>query len=192
MSTWRIDPAHTDVSFSARHMMVTTVRGKFREVEGTLTLDEAEPTRSSGRFRVAAASVDTGVDPRDNHLRSPDFFDVERFPAITFRSTAVEARGGDRYAVTGELTIRDTTRSVTFDVELLGFYRSMQGGRRVGLGVATQLNRKDWGLNWNIALEAGGWLVGETATLSIDVAADEVTEAEKPVEAEMAAPGQAA
>lgn len=177
MATWQIDPAHTDVSFSAKHMMVTTVRGKFGAVEGTLALEEADPTRSSGEFRVAAASVNTAFEARDNHLRSADFLDVEHHPWITFRSTRIEALGGDRYAVTGDLTIREVARPATFEVELLGFYRSMRGGRRVGLSATTRLDRKDWALTWNMALEAGGWLVGDAVTLTIDVAADEVAPA---------------
>jgi polyisoprenoid-binding protein YceI len=172
-SPWAIDPAHTDILFSAKHMMVTTVRGKFHEVEGTLVLDESNPTRSSGEIRIAAASLNTGSAQRDGHLRSADFFDAERHPWITFRSTAVEHTGGDQYRVTGDLTIRETTRPATFDATFLGFYTGMQGGRRAGIAARTTLNRKDWGLGWNVALEAGGWLVGEEVTIEIEVAVDQ-------------------
>jgi polyisoprenoid-binding protein YceI len=172
-SPWTIDPAHTDILFSAKHMMVTTVRGKFHEVDGTLVLDEADPTRSSGEIRIAAASLNTGSAQRDGHLRSADFFDAERHPWITFRSTAVEHTGGDEYRVTGDLTIRETTRPATFDATFLGFYTGMQGGRRAGIAARTTLNRKDWGLGWNVALEAGGWLVGEEVTIEIEVAVDQ-------------------
>ena len=173
MTTWKIDPAHTDINFSAKHMMVTTVRGKFGQVEGSITLDDADLTKSHGEFRVAATSLTTGVERRDQHLRSADFFDVEKFPSITFVSTAIASTGKDRYAVTGAMTIKDTTRPVTFDVEVLGYYNSMSGTRRVGLSATAKIDRDDWKLNWNVAIETGGWMVGKTITLEIEVAADE-------------------
>ena len=179
MSTWKIDPAHTDVLFSAKHMMVTSVRGKFHEVDGTLEIDEQEPTRSTGEFRIAVASLNTGVAPRDNHLRSADFFDAENHPWITFRSTKVEHVRNDRYAVTGDLAIRGTTKPVTFDVELGGVATGMQGGRHLGLSASTKIDREGWGLDWNMALEAGGWLVGKEIKVEVEIAADEVA----PVEA---------
>jgi polyisoprenoid-binding protein YceI len=172
-TTWKTDPTHTDVQFSAKHMMVTTVRGKFTDVEGTLTLDEANPAASSGSFTVRTASVNTGVEQRDGHLRSGDFFDAEQYPEITFTSTRVEAKGGNDYAVTGDLTIRDVTKPVTFDVEFLGNYDGFQG-RRAGFHATTKLNREDFGLTWNVALESGGWLVGKEIKLEIDLAMDQV------------------
>jgi len=172
-TTWKTDPTHTDVQFSAKHMMVTTVRGKFAEVDGGLTLDEADPARSSGSFTVKAASLNSGVEQRDGHLRSADFFAVEQYPEITFVSTGVQAKGGNDYAVTGDLTIRDTTKPVTFDVEFLGHYQGFQG-RRAGFHATTRINREDWGLTWNVGLEAGGWLVGKEIKLEIDLAMDEV------------------
>jgi polyisoprenoid-binding protein YceI len=175
LPAWTIDPAHTDILFSAKHMMVTTVRGKFHDVDGTLFLDEADPTRSSADIRIAAASLNTGADARDGHLRSADFFDVERYPFITFRSTEVEHVRGDHYRVTGDLTIRETTRPATFDATFLGFYIGMDGGRRAGLSARTKINRKDWDLGWNVALEAGGWLVGEDVTIDIEVAVDQAS-----------------
>lgn len=174
MGTWKIDSAHTDVNFSAKHMMVTTVHGKFATVEGTIDLDEAGPHRSHGEFRVAAASLTTGNEPRDNHLRSADFFDTEHYPTIAFTSTAIEAMGSDRYRVSGDLTIRGTTRPATFDVEVLGFYAGMKGQRRLGLTATTTIDREDWGLTWNVGLEAGGWLVSKDVSIEIDVAAEEV------------------
>ncbi|MBF6606231.1 MAG: YceI family protein [Chloroflexi bacterium] len=174
MSTWKIDPAHTDVNFSAKHMMVTTVHGKFAAVDGAITLDDAAPERSSGAFRVASASITTGVEKRDGHLRSADFFDVENHPSIVFTSTAISPNGTDRYAVTGDLTIRGTTRPATFDVEVLGFYAGMNGQRRIGLTATTKIDREAWGLTWNVGLEAGGWLVGKEISIEVDVAADEV------------------
>ena len=177
MSTWTLDRAHTQISFSAKHMMVTTVRGTFTDVEGTIELDEAEPTRSHGEFRVAAASIDSNFGARDAHLRSADFFDVERYPDITFVSTAIEARGGDAYRVTGELTIRDVTRPATFDVSLDGIVPGMRGGRHAGLTARATLDRTLWGLDWNVALETGGWLVARDVRLEIEVAADEAAAA---------------
>ena len=173
MTTWTLDPAHTQVNFSAKHMMVTTVRGKFDGVDGELHIDETDPTRSSAEIRVEAASLSTGFDARDQHLRSPDFFDAGNHPLIVFRSAGIEQRDGERFRVTGDLTIRETTRPVTLDAELLGFYPGLDGSRRVGLSLRTKINRKDWGLNWNVALESGGWLVGEEIKLEIDVAATE-------------------
>ena len=120
MTTWKIDTAHTQVNFSAKHMMVTNVRGTFHDVDGTIELDENDPTRSRGEFRVGAASVDTNFGARDTHLRSPDFFDAERFPNISFVSTEVEQVGDDHFNVTGDLTIREVTKPITFDVDARG------------------------------------------------------------------------
>ncbi len=181
MSTWTIDNAHTQVSFSAKHMMVTTVRGTFHDVQGTIELYEADPTRSRGDFTIKTASIDTNFGARDTHLRSAEFFDAEAFPEITFRSTSVESAGGDRFKVTGDLTIRDLTKPVTFDVELEGIVPGMGGGRHAGLTATAKIDREGWGLTWNVALEQGGWLVGKDIKLDIAVAADEVA-AEVPAE----------
>ena len=174
MSTWRIDPAHTDVSFSAKHMMVTTVRGKFDTVEGELALDEDDPRSSRGEIRVAAASLSTGFQMRDDHLRSADFLDVEQHPTIVVRVAKIVPKG-DRYRVTTDLTIRGLTRPLVLEARFLGIYPGMGGGRRVGFALSGTIARKVWGLNWNVALEAGGWLVGEDVKLDVEVAADEVT-----------------
>ena len=174
MTTWKIDTAHTQVNFSAKHMMVTTVRGTFRDVDGTIELDESDPTRSRGEFRVGAASVDTSFGARDAHLRSADFFDAEGFPDITFVSTQISQVGDGQFKVTGDLTIRETTRPQTFDVQLEGIVPGMTGARHVGLSATTTIAREDWNLNWNVALEQGGWLVGKEIKLDIAVAADEV------------------
>ena len=175
MSTWRIDPAHTGVSFSAKHMMVTTVRGKFDTVEGELDLDEDAPSNSRGEIRVAAASLSTGIQMRDDHLRSADFLDVEHHPTIVGRVAKIEPKG-DRYRVTTELTIRGLTRPLVLNAKFLGIYPGMRGGRRVGFALSGTIARKVWGLSWNVALEAGGWLVGENVKVELDVAADEVVE----------------
>src|SRR3954471_18675958 len=166
MSTYAIDAAHTDVLFSAKHMMVTTVRGTFTDVSGTIEINEADPTASHAEISIQAASLDTGFAARDAHLRSADFFGADTYPEITVLSTAVRPNG-DRYVVTADVTIRGTTRSVDFDVEFLGFYSGMDGSRRAGFSAAAKVNRKDWGLDWNVALEKGGWLVGETVTLQV-------------------------
>jgi polyisoprenoid-binding protein YceI len=172
ITTWTIDSAHTDVLFSAKHMMVTTVRGKFHGVSGTLRLDEEQPSASSGTFTVDVASLSTGVEQRDAHLRSPDFFDAAGHPTATFTTTSVVAKG-DACAVTGDLTIRDTTRPVTFDVALLGFYTGMNGARRAGFTATATINREQFGLTWNVALESGGWLVGKDIRLELDLAVEE-------------------
>jgi polyisoprenoid-binding protein YceI len=176
MATFAIDPAHTDVLFSAKHMMVTTVRGTFTDVSGSIDIDETEPTASSATLTVKAASVDTGFAARDNHLRSGDFFAVETFPEIRVVSTKIQAKGGkggNDFVVTADVTIKDITRPVDFDVEFLGFYTGMDGGRRAGFSAKAKVNRKDWGLDWNVALEAGGWLVGDQIKLDVDVALQE-------------------
>jgi polyisoprenoid-binding protein YceI len=172
-TTWNTDATHTDVQLSAKHMMVTTVRGKFNAVEGSLQLDDRDPVASSGTFSVRAASINTGVEARDNHLRSVDFLDSEAFPTIEFTSTRVEAAGGNDYRVTGDLTIRGTTRPITFDVEFLGVYQGFGGARRAGFHATTKLNREDWGLTWNRALESGSLLVGKEIKLEIDLAVEE-------------------
>jgi polyisoprenoid-binding protein YceI len=174
MTTWKLDSAHTQINFSAKHMMVTTVRGTFHDVEGTIELDETDPTRSRGEFRVAAASVDTNFGARDAHLRSADFFDAETYPMITFSSTDIRQVKDDVFEVIGDLTIRDVTKPATFTVELEGIVPGMGGGRHAGLSASTKLERDAWGLNWNVALEQGGWLVGKEIKLEIAIAADEV------------------
>lgn len=194
VTTWRTDPAHTGIEFSTKHMMVTTVRGTFTAVDGTLLLDEADPAASSGRFTVDAASLSTGVEQRDAHLRGPDFLDVEAYPLITFQSTAVEPRRGGEYRVAGDLTIRGTTRRVTFDVEDLGRYQGLAGAHRAGFLAVTKLNREDWGLAWNVALETGGWLVGKEIRLQVDLAVERVAAASdgEPVGADTAVAAVAA
>ena len=171
-TTWTADPTHTDIGFSTKHMMVTTVRGKFTAVEGTLQLDESNPEASSGSFVVKTASVNTGVEGRDAHLRAVDFFDSEAWPTITFVSTAVRAVRGNDYRVTGDLTIKGVTRPVTFDVELLGLYEGFGGARRVGFHATATIDREAFGLTWNMPLQTGGWLVGKEIKLEIDLAAE--------------------
>ena len=180
MTTWKLDTAHTQIAFSARHMMVTTVRGTFHDVEGTIELDESDPTRSRGEFRVAAASVDTNFGARDAHLKSADFFDAETFSHLSFVSTSIKQVKDDEFEVTGDLTIKDVTKPATFKVELEGIVPGMYGGRHAGLAASAKIQREDWGLGWNVALEQGGWLVGKEIKIEITIAADEVAVADAP------------
>ena len=178
---WQLDTAHSQVEFAVKHMMVTTVRGRFKKFSGTVDLNEQQPEQSRVAVAVDVASLDTGEERRDGHLRSPDFFDVAQYPALFYKSTKVERLGEDQYRVTGDLTIRDVTREVPLVVTLEGPHRDMQGQRRAGFALTGSINRKDFGLNWNVALEAGGWLVGDTVKLLIDAEVFEPVTA--PVEA---------
>jgi polyisoprenoid-binding protein YceI len=178
MTTWKIDNAHTQVNFSAKHMMVTNVRGTFHDVDGTIELDETDPSKSRGEFRVSAASVDTNFAARDTHLRSADFFDAEKFPTISFVSTDISLVGDDHFKVVGDLTIREVTKPLTFDVTLEGIVPGMSGARHAGMTATAKIVRADWDLNWNVALEQGGWLVGKEIKLDIAIAADEVAVAD--------------
>ena len=173
MSTWQLDTAHTVVSFTAKHMMITKVRGIFKGVTGTLEFDEAEPAASRVEVAIPAATVESGMEARDNHLRSADFLDADAYPALTFASTGVAPRG-DRWAITGDLTIRGVTRPVVLDAEALGIVTGMDGRRHVGFEATTRIKRSDWGLTWNVGLEAGGWLVSDDITIELEVAADEL------------------
>jgi polyisoprenoid-binding protein YceI len=173
MNTWQLDTAHTTVSFTAKHMMITKTRGMFKGVTGTIDFDEANPAGSSVSVEIPAATVDTGMEPRDNHLRSADFFDVENHPTISFRSTAIEPKG-DRWAISGDLSIRGVTRPVVLDTERLGIVTAMDGRRHAGFEATTRIKRSEWGLTWNVGLEAGGWLVSDDVTIELEVAADEL------------------
>jgi polyisoprenoid-binding protein YceI len=168
---YELDPAHSRLGFVARHAMVTKVRGQFRTFSGTLHIDAQEPSRSTAELTIQADSVDTGNEQRDGHLRTNDFFDIENHPTWTFRSTAAELVGEDTYRVTGDLTIRGVTKPVTVDLEYTGSARDPFGNVRVGFEGRTTVNRKDWGVNWNAPLEAGGILVSEKVTLELDLSA---------------------
>lgn len=183
MNTWTLDPAHSQIEFAVKHMMVTTVRGQFRKFSVDVEFDEENPERSSVAAHIEASSIDTGMEARDAHLRSGDFFDAETFPELTFRSTKIEA-GGDGYRITGDLTIRGVTRPVTLDAEIGGVVPNLQGGRRAAFAATTKISRKAWGLTWNVALESGGLLVGDDIKISLDVA---VVAAEAAVEKPAAA-----
>jgi polyisoprenoid-binding protein YceI len=169
--TWVIDPSHTRVGFSAKHAMIAKVRGQFAEFSGSLTLDGSAPEASKAAVTIAAASISTGSDDRDDHLRSDDFLAVDEFPEITFVSTGVRHTGGDDFVLVGDLTIRGTTLPVELAVELEGLATDPFGNERIGFSGSTTINRKDFGLTWNAALEAGGVLVSDKVTISLDVSA---------------------
>lgn len=167
-SNWNIDAAHSGISFSIRHM-VSKVRGRFAKFSGAVSIDDDDVTRSVVEATIDAASIDTGTPQRDAHLRSPDFFDVEKFPELRFRSTRVEKVQDDRYRVIGELTIRGVTREVSLDVEHGGRAKDPWGNERVGFVAKGSLDRKDFGLVWNQVLEAGGVLVGDRVDVELEV-----------------------
>ena len=167
-TVWDIDPAHTSVQFSIRHMMISNVRGEFSKVSGMVRGDQADPTRAQVEATIDTSSIDTREPKRDEHLRSADFFDAERYPTVTFRSTRVHDRGDGEFTLEGELTVRDSTRPVTLQGEYLGSQDSPWGDTRVGFTAETEINRKDWGLSYNVALETGGVLVGDKIKLTID------------------------
>ncbi|CAM5576943.1 YceI family protein [Streptomyces xanthochromogenes] len=169
--TYTVDPAHSSIGFSVRHAMVTNVRGSFSEHEGTLTLDGANPAASAASLDVKIASVDTGIADRDAHLRSGDFFDAEQFPLMTFRSTGAEQLGGDKYRITGDLTIKDVTRPLAIDLEFNGTATDPYGNQRVGFEGGAEILRSDWGLTWNAALETGGVMVSDKVKLTFDISA---------------------
>ncbi|MGW1199894.1 YceI family protein [Streptomyces sp. NPDC002536] len=168
---YSIDAAHSSIGFTVRHAMVTNVRGSFTEHEGTLRLDGSDPSRSTASLDVTIASVDTGIEDRDAHLRGGDFFDAERFPKMTFRSTGAEQLGGERYRITGDLTIKDVTRPLAIDLEFNGSATDVYGMERVGFEGSTEILRSDWGLTWNAALEAGGVMVSDKVKLTFDISA---------------------
>jgi polyisoprenoid-binding protein YceI len=171
VTTWTIDPSHTLIEFGVKHMMVSTVKGRFTGVQGTITADEQNPANSHAEVTIDATSITTGNEQRDAHLRSADFLDAETYPSITFTSTRVQPTSDTTFDVTGDLTIRGTTRQVTLGVELNGRGISPYGQEVAGLSAATTLNRHEFGLNWNVALEAGGVLVGPTAKVAIELEA---------------------
>ncbi|MFI0910431.1 YceI family protein [Streptomyces abikoensis] len=168
---YTIDPAHSSIGFTVRHAMVTNVKGSFTQHEGTLRLDGSDPARSTAAIDVRIDSVDTGIKDRDAHLLSGDFFDAEAFPLMTFRSTAAERVGGDRYRLTGDLTIKDVTRPLAIDLEFNGSATDVYGNERVGFEGSAEILRSEWGLTWNAALEAGGVMVSDKVKLTFDISA---------------------
>ena len=165
--TWTIDPVHSRLGFSVRHMMIAKVRGSFTDFSGEVTIAD-DPLQSTVAVDVQLGSIDTANDDRDNHLRTNDFFDVANHPTMTFRSTRVEADGDD-YIVHGDLTIRGVTNPVALEVEFDGTSKDPWGGTRAGFSAETEVNRKDWGMEWNTPLEAGGVVLGDKVKIEIDV-----------------------
>ncbi|MEU7722300.1 YceI family protein [Streptomyces tibetensis] len=168
---YTIDPAHSTIGFTARHAMVTNVKGSFQDFTGTLHLDGTDPSRSTASLDVVMDSIDTGNADRDGHLKSADFFKTDEFPNMTFRSTGVEALGGDDYRITGDLTILGTTRPLAIDLEFNGAAKDPFGNERVGFEGKAQILRSEWGLTWNAALETGGVLVSDKIKLNFDISA---------------------
>jgi polyisoprenoid-binding protein YceI len=171
-STWTLDPAHSSIEFSAKHLMITTVKGRLADARGTITIDEADPERSTAEVEIAAASIDTRADQRDQHLRSPDFLDVEKFPTISFKSRRIEGarkEPGAAFRVIGDLTIHGVTREVTLDATYEGAGRDPWGGDRLSFSASTKIDRREFGLVWNTALESGGVLVSNDIKIQIEV-----------------------
>jgi polyisoprenoid-binding protein YceI len=180
--SWQIDLSHSHIQFSVRHMMISKVRGRFEQFSGNVELDEQNPANSRVEVQIEAASIDTKSADRDKHLRSPDFFDAEQFPYLTFKSKRVEQIDATHGRIIGDLTIRDVTREVVLDTEYAGQAKSPWGTTSAGFSAETKINRKEWGLNWNVALETGGWLVSDEITISIEL--ELVQQVEQPTEAE--------
>jgi len=170
--TWQIDPAHTSVEFTVRHMMISNVRGQFQKTAGTITTNGGGAASAMIDATIDASSVDTRVERRDAHLKSPDFLDVAKYPTITFKSSKVEGAGPGKFTVTGDLTLHGVTRPVVLDVETAGApIKDPMGNMRAGASATTKIKRSDFGLTWNKALETGGVVVGDEVAISIDVEA---------------------
>lgn len=168
-TTWSIDPAHSHLEFAVRHLMISTVKGRFGIVRGTVRSDDADPANGQVEIEIDADSIDTHEPQRDAHLRSADFFDVEKFPKLTFRSTRITDVSGDGFTLIGDLTIHGVTREVTLDVTSEGRGKDPWGGERAGFSATTRIKRSDFGLTWNQALETGGFVVGDDIKVSLDV-----------------------
>ena len=170
VTTWNIDPAHSAAEFKVKHMMISNVKGKFSGLSGVLKLDETDYTHSTVEASIPVASIATGDDQRDGHLKSADFFESEKFPVMTFKSTNIDSVGGGNYEVTGDLTIHGVTKCVILKVEDVSEpSKDPWGNHRIGLSGTTKINRKDFGLTYNSVLETGGVLVGEEVTITLDV-----------------------
>lgn len=170
VSTWNLDPAHSSAAFKVKHMMISNVKGQFGKLTGTLSLDEQNIANSRVEASIDAASITTGDEQRDAHLRSAEFFDAEKFPTLTFKSTRVVSKGDEELVVAGDLTIHGITRNVEFQVEgPTAPAKDPWGKTRVGLSAATKINRKDFGLTWNATLETGGILVGDDVSITLDL-----------------------
>lgn len=173
---YNIDTSHSLIEFSVKHMMVTTVKGRFTKFQGNVEIDEATPANSKVDVSIETASITTGDDGRDGHLRGGDFFDAEKYPTITFSSKTIEALGGEKYRVTGDLTMHGVTRPVSFDITREGVTKNMQGKALQAFSANLALSRKEFGLEWNVALESGGLLVSDQVKISLEIQALEAAE----------------
>ena len=169
LTAWTIDNAHSEVGFAVKHLMISTVRGRFGKVSGQVVFPAGDYSDAQADVTIDAASIDTREDKRDAHLRSADFFDAEKFPTLTFKSRRVQAIKGDTFQLVGDLTIKGITREVVLDVEVEGFQKDPWGNQKAGFTGSTRVNRKDFGLTWNQALETGGLLVGDEIKIALDV-----------------------
>ena len=169
LTTFAIDPIHTEAGFAVKHLMISTVRGRFGDVKGQVVFDPSDLTTGSVDVTIATATIDTRDAQRDAHLRSADFFDVEQFPVMTFTSRRIQQGKGEAFQVVGDLTIKGVTREVVLDAENHGLQKDPWGGERAGFSAKTVINRKDFGLGWNVALETGGILVGEDVKINLDI-----------------------
>lgn len=165
---WELDKAHSTIGFAVKHMMVTTVRGRFKDFTGELDLSEENPSSSTVSVVIDTASIDTGDEKRDGHLKSADFFDAAQYPTINFKSTKVEEPKKDHFLVTGDLTLHGVTKQVTLEGDLEGFGKNPYGQRIASISLKGDISRKEFGLNWNVALESGGWLVSDKVVLDIE------------------------
>ena len=168
-TTWSIDPVHSSVEFAVRHLMITTVKGRFADVQGAVTLDESNPAASSADITIGVASIDTREPQRDAHLRSADFFEADAYPTITFRSREVRKASADAFELVGDLTIHGVTREVVLDVTVEGRSKDPWGGQRAGYAATTKIKRSDFGLTWNQLLETGGLAVSDEVKITLDV-----------------------
>lgn len=166
---YTIDASHSLIEFSVKHMMVTTIKGRFKSFSGEVHIDEQNPAASKVDVTIETASVDTGAEPRDGHLRGADFFDAEKYPTITFTSKRVESLGDEKYRVLGDLTVHGVTREIPLEITREGVTKSMQGQQLQAFSAELAISRKDFGLEWNVALESGGWLVGDKVKISLEV-----------------------
>ena len=169
LTTWSIDPAHSHVEFAVKHLMISTVKGRFGIVTGTVQTDESDPAKGQVEVEIDAASIDTREAQRDAHLKSADFFDVEKFPKLTFKSTRITGVDGDSFTLTGDLTIHGVTRPVTLAVTSEGRGKDPWGGERAGFSATGKIKRSEFGLTWNQVLETGGFVVGDDIKISLDV-----------------------
>jgi polyisoprenoid-binding protein YceI len=167
--SWTIDSAHSEINFAVRHMMISNVRGQFQKFSGTIEFDELQPANTKVDVKIETASINTKEEKRDGHLKSADFFEAEKYPFITFKSKRVEVKDDTHAMLYGDLTIRDVTKEVALDVEFNGLAKSPYGTTSAGFTAKAIIKRKSWGLNWNVALETGGWLVGDEIHLSLEL-----------------------